>query len=197
MNLLLDRFGYFFSMQDKRGGLFSTEWHFLPAPGADRDEAGMEAALGVHVDMLDRVFASVLSGKRVETLSDSPGRRDAGYGYRGRMTLWGAHRARRRLAKLFGPEAARADLHPVESCLAKASVEWRRDRSQDGGGGAELKVVHRLGHAVNACLFRHLRAGGGFGASAEAALRNRALEELLGDLEKGRLTPATRSLPGA
>ncbi len=71
MNLLLNRFGYLFSMRGKRGGLFSMEWNFLPAPGADRDEAGMEAALDVHVDLLDRIFASVLSGKRVGSLSDS------------------------------------------------------------------------------------------------------------------------------
>jgi len=197
MNLLLNRFGYYFTMEDKQGGLFSTEWHFLPAPGADRDEAGMEAALGIHVDMLDRVFASVLSGKRVETLSDIPGRRHVGYKYRGNLTPWGARRARQRLGELFGPEAARVDLHPVESCIAEASIEWRRDRSPDGGGGTGLKVTHRLGHAVNACLFRHLRADGGFGASAEAEFQTSALEELLGDLEKGRLPAAPRSLPGA
>ena len=197
MNLLLNRFGYYFTMEDKQGGLFSTEWHFLPAPGTDRDEAGMEAALGIHVDMLDRVFASVLSGKRVGTLSDIPGRRHVGYKYRGNLTPWGAHRAHRRLGELFGPEAARADLHPVESCIAEASVAWQRDRSQDGGGATELKVTHRLGHAVNACLFRHLRACGGFEASEEAEFQTCALEELLGELEKGRLPAAPRSLPGA
>ena len=70
----------------------------------------MEAAFDVHVDMLDRVFASVLSGKRVGSLSDSRSQRTVGYSYRGRMTLPGALLARRRLGKLFGPEVARADL---------------------------------------------------------------------------------------
>ena len=195
MNLLLNRFDYFFSMEDKRGGLFSTEWHFLPAPGAD--EAGREAALGIHVDMLDRVFACILSGKRVESLSDTPGHRHVGYSYRGSLTPWGARRARRRLGKLFGPEAARADLHPVESCIAEASIEWQRDRSQDKAGGTELKVTRRLGHAVNACLFRHLRDCGGFEVSAQAGFQTCALEELLGELERGRLPAAPRSLPGA
>ena len=168
MNLLLNRFSYYFTMEDKQGGLFSTEWHFLPAPDAARDEAGMEAALGIHVDMLDRVFASVLSGKRAETLSDIPGRRHVGYRYRGILTPWRAP----------GPPPS-------------------REAVRSGGGGTELKVTHRLGHAVNACLFRHLRACGGFGASAEAEFQTRALEELLGDLEKGRLAAAPRSLPGA
>ena len=198
MNLLLNCFGYYFSMEGKRGGLFSMEWDFLPAPGAGRDEADMEAALGGHVDMLDRLFASVLSGKRVESLSDIPGRRTVGYSYRGGLTSWGARRARRRLGKLFGPEATRADLHPVESCIAEAFVQWQRDRSQDGGGDTTgLKVKHRLGHAVNACLFRHLRAGGGFEVSAGAELRAQALEELLGKLEKGDLPTDLRSLTGA
>ena len=197
MNLLLNRFGYYFSVEGKRGGLFSTEWGFLPAPDTDRDEAGMEAALGVHVDILNRLFASVLSGKRVESLSDIPGRRTVGYSYRGRLTSWGARLARRRLGKLFGPEVARADLHPVESVIAEASVAWQRDRSQDGGGSTELKVTHRLGHAVNACLFRHLRAGGGFELSAEAEFRTRALEDLLQEMEKGKLPTDPRSLAGA
>ncbi len=187
MNLLLNRFGYLFSMQDKRGGLFSMEWHFLPAPGADGDEAGMEAALGIHVDLLDRVFASVLLGKRVGSLSDTPGQRTVGYSYRGRLTLLGVLLARRRLGMLFGPEVVRADLHPIESGIAEASVEWQRDRSEDGDGSAELKLTHRLGHAVNVCLFRHLRAGGGFELSAEAELQTRALADLLLELQKGRL----------
>ena len=197
MDLVLNRFGHYFSMEGRRGGLFSTEWDFLPVPGADRDEACMEAALGVHVDMLDRLFASVLSGKRVESLSDSPSQRTVGYSYRGSLTSWGALMARRRLGKLFGPEAAGANLHPVESCIAEAFVAWQRDPSQGGGGGTGLKVTHRLGHAVNVCLFRHLRAGGGFEVSAEAEFRTRALEELLRKLETGKVPTDPWSLAGA
>ena len=197
MNLLLNHFGYLFSMQGKRGGLFSMEWHFLPAPGADRDEAGMEAAFGVHVDMLDRVFASVLSGKRVGSLSDSRSQRTVGYSHRGRMALLGALLARRRLGTLFGPEVARADLHPVERGLAEASVAWQRNRSRDMREDTVLQVTHRLGHAVNVCLFRHLRAGGGFELSAEAKLQTRALEDLLLELQEGRLPKDPRSPAGA
>ena len=197
MNLLLNHFGYLFSMRGKRGGLFSMEWNFLPAPGADRDEAAMEAAFDVHVDMLDRVFASVLSGKRVGSLSDSRSQRTVGYRYRGRMTFLGALLARRRLGTLFGPEVARADLHPVESVSVEASVAWQRNRSRDGGDATGLKVTHRLGHAVNVCLFRHLRAGGGFELSAEAQLQTRALEDLLLELQEGRLPTDPRSPAGA
>ena len=196
MDLLLNRFGYLFSMEGERGGLFSMEWHFLPLPGADLDEAGMEAALGVHVDMLDRVFASVILGKRVESRLDSPGCRKVEYSYRGRLTLLGALLARRRLGILFGPAAARADLHPVESGIAEASVAWQQDRSQDGDGTG-LNVTHRLGHAVNACLFRHLRAGDVFELSAEAELQTHALQDLLLELEKGRLPMDPRSPAGA
>lgn len=122
MDLLLNRFGYLFSMEGRQGGLFSMEWHFLPAPGADRDEAGMEAALRVHVDMLDRVFASVILGKRVESLLDSPGRRKVEYSYRGRLTLLGALLARRRLgscsvqrlpARTFIPSRAASRKRPL------------------------------------------------------------------------------------
>ena len=169
----------------------------MPAPGADRDGARMEAALSFHADMLDRLFTSVLVGKRTESLWDSPGRRTVGYSYRGNMTSSGAPLARRRLGKLFGPEAAGANLHPVESCIAEAFVAWQRDPSQGGGGGTGLKMTHRLGHAVNACLFRHLRAGGGFEVSAEAELPMSALEELLRKLETGKLPTDPRSLPGA
>ena len=199
MNLLLNRFHYYFSMKGERGGLFSMEWEFLPAPGADRDEAGMEAALGVHVDMLDRVFASVLSGKRVGSLSDGPGGRTVGYDYQGSMTSWGARRARRRLGKLFGPEAASPDLdvHPVESGIAGASVQWQWDRSRSMRDATGLKVRHELGHAVNVCLFRHLRAGNGFELSAEAEFQIRALEDLLLELQEGRFPTDPRSPAGA
>ena len=196
-NLLLNRFHDDFSMKGERGGLFSMEWNFLPAPGAARDEAAMEAALGVHVDMLDRVFASVLSGKREDSLMDIPGRRKVGYDYQGSMTSRGARRARRRLGKLFGPEAARADPRPVESGIAEASVQWQRDRSKDEDDDTGLKVTHRLGHAVNVCLFRHLRAGDGFELSAEAELQTRALADLLLELQKGWLPTARRDLAGA
>ena len=197
MNLLLNHFGYLFSMRGKRGGLFSMEWHFLPAPGADRDEVGREAALDVHVDMLDRIFASVLSGKRVGSLSDSRSQRTVGYSYRGRMTLLGARLARRRLGTLFGPEVARADLHPVESVSVEASVAWQRNRSRGMREDTVLQLTHRLGHAVNVCLFRHLRAGGGFELSAEAEFQTRALEDLLLEFRKGRLPKDPWSPAGA
>ena len=197
MDLLLNRFGYLFSMEGKQGGLFSMEWHFLPVPGAGSDEAGVEAALRVHVDMLDRVFASVILGKRVESLPDSPGRGKVEYSYRGRLTLLGALLARRRLGILFGAAAARAVLHPVESGIAEASVAWHRDQSQDGSGGTGLNVTHRLGHAVNACLFRHLRAGGGFELSAEAERQTHALQNLLLELQQGNLPTDPWSPTGA
>ena len=198
MNLVLNRFGYYFSMEGKRGGLSSTDWHFLPAPGTDREEAkaGMEAAPGVHVDMLDRLFASVLRGRRTESLSDSPGQRTVGYRYTGSMTPWGALLARRRLGKLFGPEVARAEARSFGIFYVEASVEWQQVRLQGRGGGIELTVRHYLGHAVNACLFRHLRAGGGFEVSAGAELRMRALEDLLVELETGRLPTGLRPPAG-
>ena len=199
MDLILNRFRYFFSMQGKRGGLFSTEWHFLPAPDADQDEAkaGMEAALSFHDDMLDRLFTSVLLGKRTELLSDSPGQRTVGYRYRGSLTPWGALLARRRLGKLFDPEAARAEVRSLGIAYVEASVEWRQVRLQGRGGDIELKVSYHLGHAVNACLFRHLRTGGRFRVSAGTELQMRALEELLRKLEQGRVSTDPRSLAGA
>ena len=199
MDLVLNRFGYYFSIEGRRGGLSSTVWHFLPAPGTDPEEAktGMEAALGFHADMLDRLFASVFRGRRKESLSDSPGQRTVGYRYTGGMTPWGALLARRRLGKLFGPEVARAEARSFWVFYAVASVEWEQVRLQGVGGGIELTVRHSLGHAVNACLFRHLRAGGGFEVSAGAELQAQALEELLGKLEKGDLPTDLRSLTGA
>ncbi len=198
MNLVLNRFGHYFSIEGRRGGLSSTEWHFLPAPDTDRDEAkaGMEAALGFHADMLDRLFASVFRGRRTEALSDSPEQRTVGYRYRGSLTPWGALTVRRRLGTLFGPEAARAEARSFGIVYVEASVEWRQVRLQGRGGGVELTMRHGLGHAANACLFRHLRAGGGFEVSAGAERRMRALEELLGELEKGKVPTDPRSLPG-
>ena len=105
MDLVRNRFGHHFSIEGRRGGPSSTEWHFLPAPGAEREKAkaGMEAALGFHADMLDRLFASVFRGRRTEALSDSPEQRTVGYGYRGSLTPWGALTIRRRLGTLFDP----------------------------------------------------------------------------------------------
>ena len=199
MDLVLNRFGHYFSIEGGRGGLSSTDWHFLPAPGTDREEAkaGMEAALGFHADMLDRLFTSVLLGKRTESLSDSPGQRTVGYRYRGSLTPWGALLARRRLGKLFGPEAARAEVRSLGIVYVEASVEWRQVRLQGRGGTIELKVSHHLGHAVNACMFRHLRTGRRFRVSAGAELRMSALEELLRKLETGKVPTDPRSLAGA
>ena len=198
MELILNRFGYFFSVEGRRGGLFSTDWHFLPAPDADRDEAraGMEAAVGVHADALDRLFASVLSGKRQESLSDGPSHRAVGYRYRGSLTPWGALIARRRLRTLFGPKAAGTDPQPVGIGFVEASVEWQRVQQPGRGGAIELQVKHQLGHAVNVCLFRHLRAGDRFQVSAGAEVQARALEELLGELERGKVPTDPRSLSG-
>lgn len=92
---------------------------------------------------------------------------------------------------------ARADLHPVESGIAEASVAWQRNRSRGMREDTVLQVTHRLGHAVNVCLFRHLRAGGGFKLSAEAELQTRALEDLLLEFQKGRLPTGPRDLAGA
>ena len=199
MDLVLNRFVHYFSIEGRRGGLSSTDWHFLPAPGTDPEEAkaGMKAALGFHADMLDRLFASVFRGRRTESLSDSPGQRTVGYKYTGGMTPWGALLARRRLGKLFGPEVTRAEARSFGLLYVAASVEWQQVRLQGRGGGIELTVSHSLGHAVNACLFRHLRAGGGFEVSAGAELQAQALEELLGKLEKGDLPTDLRSLTGA
>lgn len=57
--------------------------------------------------------------------------------------------------------------------------------------------MHRLGHAVNACLFLHLRADGGFELSAEAELQTQALQDLLLELEKGGLPMDPPSSAGA
>ena len=140
MELILNRFGYFFSVQGRRGGLFSTDWHFLPAPDADRDEAraGMDAALGVHADMLDRLFASVLSGKREESLSDSPGHKAAGYRYRGGLTPWGALLARRRL------RTCSVRRLPAWTRGPSGSASWKRSSSGSGSSG-------KAGAAASSC----------------------------------------------
>ena len=189
MELVLSRFEYFFSAQGRRGGLFSTNWYFRPAPGADADRdktrAGMEAAIDFHVDMLDRVFKRVVSGKWEVSLTDSPTGRTVGYSYRGKLTPWGALMTRRRLRAMFGPEIADADRGPVWTYSLEASVERRQAKAESRGGSIELHVRHELGHAVNVCLYRHLRAEGRFALSAEAESDTRALEELLRELGTG------------
>ena len=86
---------------------------------------------------------------------------------------------------------------PLRAASRKRPLRGSGDRSQDGGGGTGLNVTHRLGHTVNACLFRHLRAGGGFELSAEAELQTHALQDLLLELEKRRLPMDSRSPAGA
>ena len=190
VRMVLTHFDYDYSLQDKEGGLECTTWIFEPPPDDGYGDAEMReaaaAAVELHREPLDRVFAEVLTGRRRRVLDDCP---DGGYGsdepslvsgyqYVGRLTWRGRRLLGRRLRRLFGEHAGDppGDLCPHETRYANIGLTLRGDR---GLSDLHLWVTHDLSHAVNAALFRHLRGLDAFGLDERAAAMVARLDRLL------------------
>lgn len=178
--MVLTHFDYEFAIHGPEGGLGPTTWIFEPSPDDGDGHAEMReaaaAAVALHRELLDRVFVEALRGKRSEVLGERRGEERGGdepavvlgYQYVGRMTWARRPLLRRRLLQLFGRDAveARRDSYSGQTRYANIGLIIGGDH---GPSDLHLWVTHDLSHAVNAALFRRLRALDAFRLDEEAA----------------------------
>lgn len=190
VRMVLTHFDYAFGIHGPGGGLASTTWVFEPRPDEGDGDAEMReavvAAVDLHREVLDGVFAAALKGKRKQAMCE---RRacgcgvgalilTSGYQYVGRITWIGRRLLGRRLQHLFGSDAAevRRDSYSGKTRYANIGlVIGGEDRPSD----LYLWVTHDLSHAVNATLFRHLLGRDAFPLDEEVAAKAARLDRLL------------------
>ena len=77
VRMVLVHFDYGFGIHGPGGGLGSTAWIFEPRPDEGDGDAEMRdavvAAVDLHREVLDRVFAGVMTGKRKQVLNERRG----------------------------------------------------------------------------------------------------------------------------
>ena len=196
MRMVLTNFDYEFRLHAMEGGLESTTWIFEPRPepgdGVEAVREGVLATADLHRELLDRVFAEVLKGRRKPVMSGGrdKGSRDdeltvnSGYQYVGRLTWRGRRLLGRRLHRLFGehPGDPRPDSCPGKTRYANVGLTFSGDgRPSD----LHLWVSHNLSHAVNATVFRHLCGLDAFGFDDKVAARVARLDRLLAAVANG------------
>ena len=197
--MVLTHFDYAFGIHGPGGGLGSTTWIFEPRPNEGDGDAEMRdavvAAVDLHRQLLDGVFAAALKGKRKQVMCERHGCGCAGdapavasgYQYVGRITWTGRRLLGRRLQHLFGGDAAevRRDSYSGETRYANIGLTF-------GGHNAPsdlyLWVTHDLSHAVNATLFRHLLGRDAFPLDEEVVEKAARLDRLL-DASAGHTVP--------
>ncbi len=195
MRTELSRLSYDFSLRGSEGGLESLRFQFVLVPGegegAEEVREAMRALVQRHTDLLDRLFETVLSGRRQPVLTDSESYASTGYSYRGRLHERPPARLRAELAELFGGEALddSGDLPFHESLSAQATCSALKE----GGGFRDVTVdvTLRLGHIVNVCCFRVLHALPGIGLSERA---QRSIAELGRTLSTDRTADHYRAM---
>lgn len=188
--MALAHFDYEFDIHGPGGGLGSTTWIFEPRPDEGDGDAEMRgavlAAVDLHRELLDGVFAGLLKGKRKQVLGE---RREggcgcgdltvaSGYQYVGRMTWAGRALHRRRLQHLFGDDAVgvRRDSWSGKTRYANIGVVFG---GEHGPSDLHLWVTHELSHAINGVLFRHLCGLDAFGMDEGTAEKVARLDGLL------------------
>ena len=190
VRMVLVHFDYAFGIHGPGGGLGSTTWIFEPRPDEGDGDAEMRgavlAAVDLHRELLDGVFAGLLKGKRKQVLGERRGGGcgcgdlavASGYQYFGRMTWAGRALLRRRLRHLFGSKAVdvRRDSYSGKTRYANIGVVIG---GEHGPSDLHLWVVHDLSHAVNGALFRHLCGLDAFGMDGDAAAKVARLDGLL------------------
>ena len=194
--MVLVHFDYAFDIHGPGGGLGSTTWIFEPRPEEGDGDAEMRgavlAAVDLHRELLDGVFAGLLRGKRKQVLGERRGGGcgddgltvASGYQYFGRMTGAGRYLLGRRLRHLFGSNAVdvRRDSHLGKTRYANIGVVIG---GEHGPSDLHLWVVHDLSHAVNGALFRHLCGLDAFGMDEDAEAKVAHLDRLLDASEPG------------
>ena len=199
MRMVLVHFDYGFGIHGPGGGLGSTTWIFEPRPDDGDGDAAMRdavlAAIDLHREVLDGVFAEALKGKRKQVMSERRGGGcgaddltvASGYQYVGRITWAGRRLLGRRLQHLFGSDAAdvRRDSYSGKTRYANVGVIFG---GEHGPSDLHLWVTHDLSHAVNATLFRHLLRRDAFGLDEGVAEKVARLGLLL-DASGGHAVP--------
>ena len=181
MTLALTGFRYFFHARGARGGLCTTDWTIAPEGNDPAARRALGALASAHTDLLDGLFGGLVRHRPRPSMADhDSGNVSFDWRLDCRLTALGARRIRSRLAGAFGIERveARGELTAYDSLEARIEVRARRP-GPDAGAEASLVLRHGLGHAVNACLFRHLRRSAGLAAGGEIAARMDRLESLL------------------
>ena len=190
VRMVLVHFDYGFGIHGPGGGLGSTTWIFEPRPDEGEGDAAMRdavlAAVDLHREVLDGVFAGVMTGKRKQVLNERRGcgcgaddlTVASGYQYVGRIAWVGRRLLGRRLRRLFGRDAldVRRDSWSGKTRYANVGVIFG---GEHGPSDLHLWVTHDLSHAVNATLFRHLLGRDAFGLDEEVAEKVARLDRLL------------------
>ncbi len=183
MRTELGRLSYDFSLRGNEGGLESLRLQYALTPGegegAEEAREAMRALVEQHTDLLDRLFETVFSGPRQPVLTDSDSYASTGYSYRGRLLERPPGRIREALAALFGeaPPEDGGDLPAHESLSAQVTCSALKI---DGDfQNVTVDVALRLGHVVNVCCFRLLKAVSGIGHSERARRAAADLDRML------------------
>ncbi len=183
MRTELSRLSYDFSLRGSEGGLESLRLQYVlvPGDGEGTDEAreAMRALVGRHTDLLDRLFDTVVTGSRQPVLTDSDSYASTGYSYRGRLLELPPGHIRGELTALFGdaPPDDGGDLPTQESLSAQVTCSALKI---DGDfQNVTVDAVLRLGHTVNVCCFRLLKAVSGVELSERARRAVTDLERML------------------
>lgn len=197
--MVLTHFDYAFGIHGPGGGLASTTWIFEPRQDEGDGDAEMRdavvAAVDLHRELLDWVFAGALKGKRKQVMNERRGcgcgagepAVASGYQYVGRITWAGRRLLGRRLQYQFGSDAAdvRRDSYSGKTRYANIGLVIG---GQDGPSNLYLWITHDLSHAVNATLFRHLLGRDAFPLDEEVAEKATRLDRLL-DASGGNAMP--------
>lgn len=173
-------FDYFFYAQETSGGLSSTEWKIEPATGTADEEVWAFAR--AHADMLERLFDGLADGRGAPAMSDAPHWTGFNRSFRYALTRTGQRRIGPRLSALFGGDRVhgRGQFTTERSLEARIDLWMKRTTAEArDASGVSLTLKHCLGHAVNGCLLRHLRASGELSVDPEPAARMDRLEALL------------------
>ena len=206
MRTVLAHFDYKLGIHGPGGGLGSTAWIFEPRPDEGDGDAEMRgavlAAVDLHRQLLDGVFAGLLKGERKQVLGERRGGGcgsddltvASGFQYVGRLTWVGRPLLRRRLRRLFGSDAVdvRRDSWSGKTRYANIGVIFG---GEHGPSDLHLWVTHDLSHAVNGALFRHLCGLDAFGLDEDAAAKVARLDRLL-DASAGHAVPVGLWHPG-
>lgn len=187
MTLMLSEFKYFFTASGTKGGLYSTDWTIAPEGETSGESA--RGALGAFASDQTELLLQLLRGLvryrlRPEMQDYCSNNVSFGWHLSSTLTFIGSRRVRSRLADMFGTERvdARGELsifHPLEAWIQMRSTRYRTESDPD----ASLTIRHKLGHAINGCLFRHLRRSGELSMSAETAARVDSLEALISGID--------------
>ena len=201
MTLVLSEFKYFFSARGAEGGLYSTDWTIAPEGEANGESA--RRALGVfasdHTELLEHLVRGLVSnGPRPEMSDHSSADVSFGWHLKSTLTCTGSRRIPSRLADMFGTERIEPRGELSKFHILKARIELRSTRYRiESDPDASLIIKHTLGHAINGCLFRHLRRSEKLSMSAETAARMDSLEALIARIDGSWIPTGTDAIAHA